>query len=181
MTTIFVTQLDFGVTEADLLKLFKQYGNVEKVSIVKDKQTNKSKGFGFVEMSNDSHAKKAIEALNGHVINGRACVVKEAQNKTKQQETTTSKPRETTVKQFSEPKISTKKKNGKNNNDSTSDGRNKKTKMNAYKKSSKNNSFIPDDDDMQEFTLFGDMQDEEIDEKDYRAYILNRDDIDEEL
>ena len=78
MITIFVAKLDFGVTENELLTLFQQYGTVAKVTIAKDKETNKSRGFAFVEMPNDEQAKSAISALDGYSFNGRRCVIKEA-------------------------------------------------------------------------------------------------------
>lgn len=78
MITIFVAKLDFGVTENELLTLFQQYGAVAKVTIAKDKETNKSRGFAFVEMTNDEHARSAISALDGYSFNGRRCVIKEA-------------------------------------------------------------------------------------------------------
>lgn len=78
MTTIFVAKLDFGVTENELLSLFQQYGTVAKVNIAKDKETNKSRGFAFVEMPDADQAQKAIEALDGYSFNGRRCVIKEA-------------------------------------------------------------------------------------------------------
>lgn len=78
MITIFVAKLDFGVTENDLLSLFQQYGSVAKVTVAKDKETNKSRGFAFVEMPDADQAKKAIESLDGYSFNGRRCVIKEA-------------------------------------------------------------------------------------------------------
>lgn len=78
MTTIFVAKLDFGVTENELLDLFRQYGAVAKVTIAKDKETNKSRGFAFVEMPDSEQAKEAINALDGYSFNGRKCVIKEA-------------------------------------------------------------------------------------------------------
>lgn len=78
MTTIFVAKLDFGVTDNELLNLFQQYGTVNKVTVAKDKETNKSRGFAFVEMPNAEEAKTAISNLDGHQFNGRACVIKEA-------------------------------------------------------------------------------------------------------
>lgn len=78
MTTIFVAKLDFGVTENELLTLFQQYGTVAKVNVAKDKETNKSRGFAFIEMPDTDQAKKAIDALDGYSFNGRKCVIKEA-------------------------------------------------------------------------------------------------------
>src|SRR5690606_16934776 len=81
MTTIFVAKLDFGVTESELLNLFQQYGTVAKVTVAKDKETNKSRGFAFVEMPNAEEANAAISALDGYSFNGRKCVIKEAENR----------------------------------------------------------------------------------------------------
>src|SRR5690606_18762466 len=81
MTTIFVAKLDFGVTESELLNLFQQYGIVSKVTVAKDKETNKSRGFAFVEMPKAEEANAAISALDGYSFNGRKCVIKEAENR----------------------------------------------------------------------------------------------------
>ena len=62
---IFVSNISFKVREQALSELFSQYGEVTSVRIIKDKETKRSRGFGFVEMSNDDHAQKAIDALNG--------------------------------------------------------------------------------------------------------------------
>lgn len=78
MTTLFVAKLDFGVTENELFELFKQYGTVAKVTVAKDKETNKSRGFAFVEMPDVAQAREAISALDGYSFNGRKCVIKEA-------------------------------------------------------------------------------------------------------
>lgn len=70
------------MTEQDLLDLFTPYGEVASAKIVTDKfNNNRSKGFGFVEMSNDSEGQAAIEALNGTEISGRNIVVNESQPK----------------------------------------------------------------------------------------------------
>jgi RNA recognition motif-containing protein len=81
MITIFVAKLDFGVSENELFELFKQYGTVAKVTVAKDKETNKSRGFAFVEMPNRDQAQQAIDALDGYSFNGRTCAVKEAENR----------------------------------------------------------------------------------------------------
>lgn len=75
---LFVGGLPFSVTEDALGQLFTQYGQVQSVSIIKDKYTGSSRGFGFVEMSTDEEAKKAIEKLNNYNLEGRNIVVKEA-------------------------------------------------------------------------------------------------------
>jgi len=74
---IFVGNLSFQTTESDLDGLFAQVGTVESVSIITDRMTGRSKGFGFVEMSNED-ADKAIAQLNGTQLGGRALTVNEA-------------------------------------------------------------------------------------------------------
>ena len=74
---IFVGNLSFQTTESDLDGLFAQVGNVESVSIITDRMTGRSKGFGFVEMSNED-AEKAIVQFNGAEIDGRTLTVNEA-------------------------------------------------------------------------------------------------------
>lgn len=75
---LFVGSLPFSVTEDTLNQLFAQYGQVQSANIIKDKYSGQSRGFGFVEMSTDEEAKKAIEKLNGYNLEGRNIVVKEA-------------------------------------------------------------------------------------------------------
>lgn len=81
MKNIFVGNLDFGATEAEVRSLFENYGAVDRVSIMTDRDTGRSRGFGFVEMPVNSEAESAIEALNGHPLNGRAMNVNEARPK----------------------------------------------------------------------------------------------------
>ena len=81
MKNIFVGNLDFGTTEQDLRSLFERYGAVERVTIVTDRDTGRSRGFGFVEMSANSEADQAINALNGTDVNGRGINVNEARPK----------------------------------------------------------------------------------------------------
>ncbi|MCL4793108.1 MAG: RNA-binding protein [Bryobacteraceae bacterium] len=78
MKNIFVGNLGFGVTETSLRSLFEQHGAVDRVSIVTDRDTGRSRGFGFVEMGNDSEGNNAIEALNGADLDGRTMNVNEA-------------------------------------------------------------------------------------------------------
>ena len=75
---LFVGSLPFSITEDTLGQLFAQHGQVQSVNIIKDKYSGQSRGFGFVEMATDEEAKKAIESLNGHNLEGRNIVVKEA-------------------------------------------------------------------------------------------------------
>ena len=74
---IFVGNLSFQTTENDLTDMFAQVGAVESVSIITDRDTGRSKGFGFVAM-NDGDAEKAIAQFNGTELNGRALTVNEA-------------------------------------------------------------------------------------------------------
>jgi RNA recognition motif-containing protein len=82
MKNIFVGNLSFGATEAAVRALFEAYGTVDRVSIVTDRDTGQARGFGFVEMSSNGEADKAIAALNGHDLDGRALNVNEARPKT---------------------------------------------------------------------------------------------------
>lgn len=81
MTNIFVGNLSFQTTQQELLSAFSQYGNVEKVNIVTDRDTGQARGFAFVEMTNKSDADTAIAQLNGSELNGRAMNVNEARPK----------------------------------------------------------------------------------------------------
>jgi RNA recognition motif-containing protein len=74
---IFVGNLSFQTTDSDLNDLFAQFGEVESATIITDRDTGRSKGFGFVAM-NDDNAEKAISQLNGTELNGRALTVNEA-------------------------------------------------------------------------------------------------------
>jgi RNA recognition motif-containing protein len=78
---IFVGSLPFSIEEADLRESFEAYGAVDTVKIITDKFTGRSKGFGFVEMSNDDEAQKAIEELNGATVQGRTIVVNKSEPK----------------------------------------------------------------------------------------------------
>lgn len=74
---IYVGNLSYQTTENDLASLFEQIGQVESVDIIMDRDTGRSKGFGFIEMSNED-ADKAIAELNGAEVNGRPLTVNEA-------------------------------------------------------------------------------------------------------
>lgn len=78
---IFIGSLPFSLEEAELREFFEEYGEVTSAKIIKDKISGRSKGFGFVEMSDDEAAKKAIEELNGAEIDGRKVVVNKAEEK----------------------------------------------------------------------------------------------------
>ncbi len=75
---IFVAKLSFAITSEDLNDLFSEYGNVTSANVVMDRATGRSKGFGFVEMSDDEAAQKAIKELDGGQYDGRTIAVSEA-------------------------------------------------------------------------------------------------------
>lgn len=79
---IYVGNLAYSVTEEDLQKAFEAFGKVDKVSIITDKFSGQSKGFGFVEMPDAKEAEQAIKALNGTDLKGRDIKVNEAKPKT---------------------------------------------------------------------------------------------------
>ncbi len=79
---LYVGNLLYNTTEDDLRTLFTQYGTVDSVAVITDRDTGQSKGFGFVEFSNDTEAKNAISALSGQQYGGRALTVNEARPKT---------------------------------------------------------------------------------------------------
>jgi len=81
MKNIFVGNLSYGTTEDAVRSLFESYGTVEKVSIITDRDTGRAKGFGFVEMSANADADRAIAALNGKEFEGRTLNVNEARPK----------------------------------------------------------------------------------------------------
>jgi|SRR5580704_5432065 cold-inducible RNA-binding protein len=82
MKNIFVGNLNFGATEDAVRSLFEAYGTVERVSIVTDRDSGQPRGFGFVEMSANAEADRAIAELNGRELGGRALNVNEARPKT---------------------------------------------------------------------------------------------------
>ncbi len=82
MKNIFVGNLSYTATEESVRSLFEEYGTVERVSIVTDRDTGQAKGFGFVEMTGDAEAERAISALSGRELNGRALTINEARPKT---------------------------------------------------------------------------------------------------
>jgi len=75
---LFVGNLPFSATDQSIKETFSQYGTVESAKIITDRDTGRSKGFGFVEMSSDAEATEAISKLNGAEIDGRAMSVSEA-------------------------------------------------------------------------------------------------------
>jgi RNA recognition motif-containing protein len=82
LKNIFVGNLDFGATEDTIRSLFEAYGTVERVSLMTDRDTGRSRGFAFVEMTDAEEADRAITALNGSNVGGRALNVNEARPKT---------------------------------------------------------------------------------------------------
>lgn len=82
MKKVFVGNLDFGATEEAIRSAFEQYGAVERVSLITDRDTGRSRGFAFVEMSDSQEADQAIAGLNGSNLGGRAINVNEARPKT---------------------------------------------------------------------------------------------------
>lgn len=174
MTSIFVAKLDFGVSNQELRQLFENYGTVLKATVATDRETGKPRGFAFVEMADRSEAMTAIEALDGHVINGRALAVKEAEQRTDNRPNPRPPypPRENTspartsdapaprtetrsndsldssvTSSFILPKPEPRKKAKEKDRKLEDDNRNKKPKMDAYKKSGKNPRFFEDDED----------------------------------
>ena len=75
---IYIGNLNYQVKEADLISALEQFGEVESVRLITDRETRRSKGFGFAEMPNDDDARKVIEELNGTEFMGRPLVIKEA-------------------------------------------------------------------------------------------------------
>ncbi|MFM7644812.1 MAG: RNA recognition motif domain-containing protein [Sphingomonadales bacterium] len=187
MTSIFVAKLDFGVSNQELRQLFEQYGTVLKATVATDRETGKPRGFAFVEMADHDEAQQAIRALDGHVINGRALAVKEAEQRTDSRPASKPfQPRENSPERSSEgftprqtrpvdteedstpstfviPKIEPRKKTKEKDRKIEDDNRNKKPKMDAYKKSGKNPRFFDDDDDLDDDLFNYKRQDEEDD------------------
>jgi cold-inducible RNA-binding protein len=81
MTNIFVGNLSFQTTQDDLVAAFSQYGSVERVNIITDRDSGQSRGFAFVEMTERRDAETAISQLNGTQLNGRTLNVNEARPK----------------------------------------------------------------------------------------------------
>jgi RNA recognition motif-containing protein len=171
MTSIFVAKLDFGVTNEQLRELFSSYGKVLKASVATDRETGKSRGFGFVEMANEGEASNAIRSLDGYKINGRPITVKQAEareNRTPSANSNTRRDNDFKPKSSDNrkdnpspkregftpppildiPSIDPRKKVVKEKDKKILDeeNRNKKPKLNPYKKSGKNNKFFDDDD-----------------------------------
>lgn len=78
MKNIFVGNLNYAASEDELRSLFEQFGTVDRVSLITDRDTGRPRGFGFVEMPNDDEGDKAIEELNGVMLGGRTLNINEA-------------------------------------------------------------------------------------------------------
>lgn len=78
---LYVGNLAYGIGDGELQKLFSAYGNVRSAQVIKDRDSGRSKGFGFVEMDNSQEGQAAITALNGKEVEGRSLVVNEARPK----------------------------------------------------------------------------------------------------
>jgi RNA recognition motif-containing protein len=79
---LYVGNLAYGISDSDLEQLFGAHGTVQSAQVIMDRDTGRSKGFGFVEMGSDQEAQAAIQALNGKEVEGRALTVNEARPKT---------------------------------------------------------------------------------------------------
>jgi len=75
---LYVGNLSYGTTDSDLQGMFEEFGSVQSAQVIMDRESGRSKGFGFVEMRNDQEAQAAINALNGKDVDGRALTVNEA-------------------------------------------------------------------------------------------------------
>ena len=85
MRKMYVGNIPYNATEQDLRELFSEYGEIESLKIMKDQFTERSKGFGFIEMANEEDAKKAIATLNGKDFMGKSLTVAEARPQQKRQ------------------------------------------------------------------------------------------------
>jgi RNA recognition motif-containing protein len=79
---LYVGNLTYGVTDSTLQQMFAAYGTVQSAQVIMDRDTGRSKGFGFVEMKSDQEAQAAMTGLNGKEVEGRALTVNEARPKT---------------------------------------------------------------------------------------------------
>ena len=79
---LYVGNLTYGVTDSTLLQMFEPHGTVQSAQVIMDRDTGRSKGFGFVEMKTDQEAKAAMTGLNGKEVDGRALTVNEARPRT---------------------------------------------------------------------------------------------------
>lgn len=82
-SNLYVGNLTFNTTSSDLQNLFAQHGEVTKAQVITDRDTGRSRGFGFVEMASSDAAKAAVEALDGHNLDGRALTVNVAKERSR--------------------------------------------------------------------------------------------------
>lgn len=183
MTSIFVAKLDFGVTSEQLKETFEQYGKVLKATVATDRETGKSRGFGFVEMSDSDEAKNAITALDNYQLNGRPITVKEAEQREKRPTRDSNirtpyqpKTGQTPVSSNApivDPEEFTKiiSKAPSNSDKPKKEGKKKKSGMQAYKKSGKTPRYDLDieDDDLMDWksSSKSNQFDEDDDEDDF--------------
>ncbi|MCG2722829.1 MAG: RNA-binding protein [Thermodesulfovibrionales bacterium] len=85
MSKMYVGNISYNTTEEELRELFSEYGEIASLKIMKDQFTDRSKGFGFIEMANDEDAKKAMATLNGKDFMGKSLTVAEARPQQKRQ------------------------------------------------------------------------------------------------
>ncbi len=85
MRKMYVGNIAFDATEEDLRNLFSEYGEIESLKIIKDQFTERSRGFGFIEMADEKDARKAIATLNGKDFMGKTLIVNEARPQQKRQ------------------------------------------------------------------------------------------------
>jgi RNA recognition motif-containing protein len=176
MTSIFVAKLDFNTTDEELKSLFERHGKVNRVTIAKDRETGKPRGFAFIEMFNDDEADAAIEALDNASVNGRNIAVKKAddrgskpggapndrpprpenrpfrpENRTSDEKPAFRKPEDVPVRPSFTPEetipLKSDRKKEKQKDAFAGKDKPKTHKMEAYKKSGKANRFFNDDDE----------------------------------
>lgn len=82
-TNIYVGNLSFNTDSTELENLFAEYGSVDRAQVISDRETGRSRGFGFVEMADDNEAQTAIEALNGKEVDGRQLRVNVAKERSR--------------------------------------------------------------------------------------------------
>jgi len=83
---IYIANLSYGVNDADLKELFEEFGEVSSAHVITDRETGRSRGFGFVEMPNEAESLKAIKELNGVEYDGKVVTVNEAKPKTEKRD-----------------------------------------------------------------------------------------------
>ena len=206
MTSIFVAKLDFNTTDDQLKSLFEAHGRVNRVTIAKDRETGKPRGFAFVEMANENEAEAAIEALDNYQVNGRPIAVKKADDRGAKPagdrpQRTEFKPREDNRSGGNDFRSDYKKPDDRparpiapaNPDDIINPMKverkkegpktplvnkdtPKKPKMEAYRKSGKDNQYLNDDDLSDEELDLFGRGEEDDEDEDYRKYLVNSDD-----